>query len=508
MKKNGILNTLFSVSGLILLGKIFGFLKQLYVAANFGTTMETDVISLTEGFIANTQYLLVQVLLTSFTAVYIHIHEQDKEAAQRFTADTLKAFSLIVVLIVTLIVLLNKPIAHLLAPSYSPKMTLRVAFYLRILAPVLVLFVWIAVFHAILNSHERFIPGEMTSIIQSVITVLLVSLIGRRIGPATLVVALLVYTLINAMYLGFSARKYLGWSWNNPFRNEEIKTLMRLAGPLVLGYAMIYINQQVDKILTTGLEAGTVTAMGYAAVLSNLVSTFIVTFCSILFTYVTSAIAKNETKRAAELSSHSAFLLGVAFLPISIISVIESDDIVRIAFGRGAFDENSIRIGAAALRGYAFTFVPLALREVFSRLSYGYQDSKHPMLNSSINIVFNILLSVALVKPLGVFGVTLASSVSVAICAVLNTVSVQKLNHEFRLVWLLRRLPWVMAGGAVCAGTAYVCAMKLSEGQALPRFLAVTACALISFFLIMSPLLYQTCIRDDGLRIFGIQIKK
>ena len=228
VKKNGILNTLFSVSGLILLGKIFGFLKQLYVAANFGTTMETDVISLTEGFIANTQYLLVQVLLTSFTAVYIHIHEQDKEAAQRFTADTLKAFSLIVVLIVTLIVLLNKPIAHLLAPSYSPKMTLRVAFYLRILAPVLVLFVWIAVFHAILNSHERFIPGEMTSIIQSVITVLLVSLIGRRIGPATLVVALLVYTLINAMYLGFSARKYLGWSWNNPFRNEEIKTLMRM----------------------------------------------------------------------------------------------------------------------------------------------------------------------------------------------------------------------------------------------------------------------------------------
>ena len=75
---------------------------------------------------------------------------------------------------------------------------------------------------------------------------------------------------------------------------------------------------------------------------------------------------------------------------------------------------------AQALMGYSLSFIPLALREVYSRVQYGYQDSKHPAVNSVIGIACNVTLSILLCRKFGVFGVTLASSVATLVIGMLN----------------------------------------------------------------------------------------
>lgn len=77
--------------------------------------------------------------------------------------------------------------------------------------------------------------------------------------------------------------------------------------------------------------------------------------------------------------SGQRFCLSVVFLPISILTVLLSEEIVTIVYARGAFDAESVRICAQALRGYALMFVPLVFREVYSRFQYGHQDSKLPL---------------------------------------------------------------------------------------------------------------------------------
>ena len=82
-----------SVTGVILLAKLTGFVKQMLTAGLFGATLETDLILLSQTFAGNLQYLFSQVLLTAFTATYIHIHEEGG-STQRIVSDTLKVFSL------------------------------------------------------------------------------------------------------------------------------------------------------------------------------------------------------------------------------------------------------------------------------------------------------------------------------------------------------------------------------------------------------------------------------
>ena len=48
-----IIKSMLSVSGIVLLGKVLGFIKQMVTAKAFGATVETDIISLSEGLVVN-----------------------------------------------------------------------------------------------------------------------------------------------------------------------------------------------------------------------------------------------------------------------------------------------------------------------------------------------------------------------------------------------------------------------------------------------------------------------
>lgn len=76
IKKNHIVSTIFSITGLLLVSKLLGFVKQMVTASAFGATLETDLINLSQGLIGNFQYLLVQSVLSALIAVYLHTVQQ------------------------------------------------------------------------------------------------------------------------------------------------------------------------------------------------------------------------------------------------------------------------------------------------------------------------------------------------------------------------------------------------------------------------------------------------
>lgn len=468
-----------------------GFVKQMLTASVFGATLETDLINLSEGFIGNTQYILVQTLLTSFVAVYIHLQQEDENSARRFAVDVGKAFTIVSGAITILIFLLAPVIARILAPSYSEETSAQFSRYLRLFAPTLILFVWGAIFNALLNANQRFIPGQLEGLNQSIILIVLVLTLQNVLGVQVLAVGFLVYVLWNTLFLGGVSRPYWIYSKGNPFHNTAVKKLLRMTGPLLLGYSMVYINQQVGKILVSGLEEGTVTAMGYAGVLSNLISTLIGAFCSILFPSITKHISSGENEKAANMVTKSAIMMIIAFLPISILTIVCARDIVSVVFGRGAFSAENVDVAAAALIGYAMMFVPLVLRELLSRFQYGYQNSKTPMINSTIGIVANIILSIVLCTKFGVFGVTLASSVSVFICGVLNVFTAKRDNSFFRITPLVRCIPSLCVGGVFCVIGAIWGLQFFQNNSALLRFAVATLCGGCAYLIPVFPMVLK-----------------
>jgi len=481
----------FSVTGILIVSKLFGFVKQMVVSSAFGATLETDLINLSQEFIGNIQYVLVQVLLTSVIPIYIYLSQEGEDKAKRFVADTIKVFTLIAGGLVAILLLAAPWISKIIAPSYSSEVSATLSNYLRFFAPGLLLFAWIAIFQSLMNANKRFVPGEMIGLSQSVVIIVLVFLFKDTVGAQILCPAFFCYSIWNCLYLGFLSRKYWRLSRGNPFANENTKKLLKVIAPLLLGHSAVYINQQVNKILVSGMAPGTVTSLGYATVLCNLVLTFVVSFSSILFSYITSHLSNGKEKQAADLTKTTITLMMMVLLPISVLVVICSEDIVAIAFGRGAFGAESVRVAGLALAGYGFIFIPSILKEVFSRFLYSYQNTRTPSVNSAIGIGVNIALSILLCRPLGVFGVTLAASIAELVCGVLNLIAARKHNSHFRIRSLMKNVPLLSAGGVVCLLIGKWAVAHWSGSAPIVRFAMATLLAFVGYFVVVSPLLYR-----------------
>ena len=272
---------------------------------------------------------------------------------------------------------------------------------------------------------------------------------------------------------GVCSRRLWGIHAGNPFADENVKRLVKMMGPLLLGYSMIFVNQQVDKMIVSGLGDGVITAMTYASVLSNFITTFVGSICAVLFTYITQNIAEKKDQEAARLTMESASQMITLLLPISVLTMVNAGDIVSIVFGRGRFDQTAVGNCALALTGYGLMFVPVALRELLTRFQYGYEDSKTPMINSTIAIALNIVLSILLSLRWGVLGVTLATSISVIVCAILNFRSSRKRNTSLDICLLSGNLiPW-LGGAALCILISFGGRAVLGNSAPLVRFFLV-----------------------------------
>ena len=185
-------------------------------------------------------------------------------------------------------------------------------------------------------------------------------------------------------------------------------------------------------------------------------------------------------------------MLVILLLPVTVVAVSQAEDLVQLVYGRGAFDENAAAMTVQALSGYSLSFIPLALREIYSRIQYGYQDSKRPTINSLIGIAFNIVLSILLCPRLGVFGVTLASSAATLVIGVLNMYSARR-DAPFLTFGLLRRaLPFLAAGGSLSVLVALECRNWFGAFPVFFRLCASSACVFLVCFLILSPFLKKS----------------
>lgn len=491
MRQSKLIKSLFSVGGVLIIVKLFGFVKQMVIASAFGANAETDLINISYGFIGNVQYLLVQVLLTSVVSIYINVKSKDKNSAGRFAGETFQVATFAAGVASVIIFLFASPIARFLAPSYMDELSRQLSNYLRIFSPLLILFAWIAVFHALLNANKRFIPGQLEGLYQSVILIFVASLFPAWLGVDSLTAGYWLYALFTVVVLGYQAHGYFKKSKGNPFASPHIKMLLTMMGPLLIGYGAVYINQMVDKILVSGLESGTITAMSYASVIVNLMGTLIASMCSVLYAHMAEYIAQKEENKVTQLAERSALLLTVVLLPITIITVGSAKDLVSLLYGRGAFGEREISMTAVALMGYGLYFIPLAWREIYSRLQYSCQDSKRPTINSVAGIVVNIVLSIALCPILGVFGVTFASSISVLVIGILNMISAKRDMPLLSFRQIFCAVPYLLTGGVLSALVLCACENWFSKYAIFVRLCISTVLVFGSYCIVISPLLYK-----------------
>lgn len=218
------------------------------------------------------------------------------------------------------------------------------------------------------------------------------------------------------------------------FRHPGAAEVGRLLVPRVLGASIYQVNVFVNTILaslSSIVGEGAIAAIYYSNRLWMLpLAIFGTAFSQAMLPTMSEHAAKEDIEKFKQTLSFSLRSVFFITVPSSVGLIVLAGPIVRALFERGSFDSYSTRITADALLFYSIGLFAYAGVKILVSAFYSLKDTKTPVKAAAAALVINIILNVALMFPLKVGGLALATSLaSIANFFMLFSMLRKKIGH-------------------------------------------------------------------------------
>lgn len=427
VKRDSIMQSGILLSVMIVFFKALGFIKQFLIARYFGANVQTDCYYLAEGMVGPFSMLFFSAISVTFLTQYLKEKENGtKEKIDIFVSNVYYVTVAIAVVMSFFMYVFSDGIATILGSNFSDTDCDAISGYIKKLLIVLIIYSFISVANTILDAEKKFVYPKMLSFFLSIMSISFI-LFGRNLwGLKAVLYGFVFGYLIHAFLVVYKSKSFFSLKIQKPFKDERIQVLLKSALPLMAGNAIVELNELIDRIIATSAGGGTSTLLNYSAVISvHIISAVIVSvFGTIYFSHVSSRIIKNDVVNTY--INKFVMTLVCGLLLITVIYIYSLDYIIDFIYGGGklsSYDINQIKLISVA---YAIGFVPFALREIYTKTCYAYDNTKKPMYNGIVGAIINVILSAILVRYFDGAGIAIATTVSYVIVSVMAYFSIKK----------------------------------------------------------------------------------
>lgn len=410
---------LFRAAGIIavasILSKILGYVREFAMAAVFGASYVTDAYLVASIIPSMLLSVVSMALSTTLIPVFTHrVHEGGESSGLQFI-NSLINFIIIFCLIMTGIGLLVTPsIVRIVAPGFSGE-TFHLAVVLtRILLATMVFTGLTASITGLLQARESFGWPVLVGIPFNVILIIAIIWGGKRYGITAVAVGM-VLAMLSQLFIMAPGLIRIRFHYQHHLnmRDPGMIQVGKLILPILLATGAGQLGLIVDRMLASGLAEGSIAALNFGNLLAQLpLGIFALAVTTVIYpTFSQYAVAHDLVGLRRALVGGirvSIFLL----LPMSVALIILRWPIVQVLFERGAFNSRATGLTAYAVLFFSVGLVPMALRDVISRVYFSLQDTFTPMLLGIGSVAMNIGLNFLLIRPLAHGGLALSTSIA------------------------------------------------------------------------------------------------
>lgn len=411
-----------------IVSKILGLFRDSVLASAYGTGKYAAVYSTANSISTILFAVIGTALATSLIPLYNKLASEDStERAMGFLNSVVNLVVIVCLSIAGLGIIFAGPLVKVFAPGYQGDVYTLCVQYTRILLPSIV-FVGLAnIFTSYLQIKKRYVIPGFIGMPYSIIIIVSIYL-SLKTSPMVLVIGTLIAISAKALFqLPFVYKEGYRYRPKINLKDPVMKDVMILILPVVIGVGANQINSIVDKSLASLLGTEVVASFSYAIKLYEFVQAlFITSILAVIYPRLSSMIVSDRMDSFLNSLKKTMNVIIVALVPIIVGCIVLSRQIVEVLFQRNAFTSKDTTMTASILWIYVIGILAFALRDVLTRGFYSMEDSKTPMINSIISIVFNISLNLILVKPLGYKGLAIATAVSAYIGLLLFNRSMRK----------------------------------------------------------------------------------
>ena len=417
-----LLKALATVSGMTLLSRILGFVRDFVIARTFGAGILTDAF-----FVAFKLPNLLRRLFAegAFSQAFVPVLGEYKnkfgEVETKRLVDHVATLLFLALLVVTLLGMAAAPLlVYISAPGFAAdaeKFALTVELT-RITFPYILFMSLVALAGGVLNTWSRFAVPAFTPVLLNLSFIGMALFAAPYFEPPIMVLGWavflggllqLAFQIPHLKRIGMLPRFSINW------KDEGVRRILKLMAPAVLGVSVAQISLLINTIFASFLGTGSVSWLYYADRLMEFPAGML---GAALGTILLPSLAKyhadakhDEYSKLLDWGLRLTLLLAApAALALAIIAV----PLIATLFHHGAFTTVDVFKTRDALVAYSIGLLGLILVKVLAPGFYARQNVRTPVKIALLSLFVTQILNLSLIGWLQHAG--LALSIGLAAC--------------------------------------------------------------------------------------------
>lgn len=429
---NRILKIVVGVTAINIFARLFGFLREMVVGYQFGTTGMSDSI-INAYTIPNFLYLVIG---GAFTTAFISIYNKTSASITDYIRRTLTTILCVITVVTVIFFVFADPIltAYFKPETAAELATLKSLYFWMLPSTILlVLSTWMS---GILNINEKYNLSSFAVLVYNLSFLVISVILAEIYGPVGYGIGALFGAAFMFFFLLFGVRKIKGMSFKPSFtRAADQRELWKVALPIMLGGATGQLYIMIQRFFTNDLADGVVSGMNYANKMSQFPQALLITaVTTVIFPMLSKKESAGDVQGVKQLYVKGMRLLYIAILPVSVYFYFQSEVIVRVVLEYKEFGPESTAITAPLVQIFSTTMFFLAANMYVTRFYYAKGNSMTPVLLSLLCVFgVNIAVILLLIDSLGADAIAYGTLVS-AIVNLLLLIGVLQWKYKLSLL--------------------------------------------------------------------------
>ncbi|UFJ39147.1 murein biosynthesis integral membrane protein MurJ [Brevibacillus humidisoli] len=460
---------------LSLLGRVLGFVRNLFVSSTYGTSIEASAYY-AAVVIPMTLWIIFPTVVNS---LYIPTMKGLMTAGEEQRGHDLysKLFTLTILIgggVSLFGWLLNGPVTNLLVPGFSAAGQQLVATQLGWMWPSVLFIALLSLWSSLLNARDRFFASSLSTVVNAAVTILCFYLLVPMLGSTGLAIAttigfaLAAATLLpSVLSMGMPFRLNFRWR-GDPLLHSMGERFIPILFALILGQITVFF----EKMIGSGLGEAKISALAYAMTIVQLPMMVVGAATVPLFPLLSEYVKQQNLQEMNRVLTLGLRYLLVLLVPISVGFFLLGKPLIEMLYQNNNFGPEDTALTYWALIFYGIGLFAIAARDLFTRAFYALENTRTPVIFAAVNVALFISLGLLLVPWLDHGGIALAMSLSAF------------LNIALLAVALRRRVgPFLSSDLFKTAGKTTMAVLVMTAAVMLLKYLVPLPYAWLRFFL-------------------------
>lgn len=401
-----------------IVSKVVAFFVTIVFSYYFGTNAITDAYY-AAGTIPNlVNNSLTICALTLFIPIYTKCRsEAGNHRAEEFASNVFNAFVIFNIALFVAVSLAAPVLARITAPGFSEEGLMHTERMIRLLSMSFPFTVAAYTLNNLYNGNQKYVLPAVLTLLNHIFVIIFNIILAPAFGIYSYPFICTGAWVVQLIILYFCAKGRLFYhKLTINIKDKYFTYMLKQSVPVMVTTAADQINLAADNIISSDLPGGSLSCLGYAHRIFYSINGIVTsTLLTIYYPIISRQYAEKETKGLNRSLRVYFEIMLLLTLPVTFLLVGNSEYIIRLLFGRGAMREEDVFKISILFIIYVCGLIFISIKEFVTRLFYIIGDTRQPTIINILCVGMNICLSVALKQFWGIYGIAIATTISIAV---------------------------------------------------------------------------------------------